>query len=51
MPKRLPLPHPDDEILSGHEEDVSSIQDGYTAWVMTDPELIWNDTLSVKVVL
>ena len=40
MPKRLPLPHPDDEILSGHEEDVSSIQDGYTAWVMTDPELI-----------
>ena len=34
MPKRLPLPHPDDEILSGYEEDVSSIQDGYTAWVM-----------------
>ena len=40
MPKRLPLPHPGDEILSGHEEDVSSIQDGYTAWVMTDPEFI-----------
>ena len=32
MPKRLPLQHPDDEILSGHEEDVSSIQDGCTAW-------------------
>ena len=31
MPKRLPLPHPDDEILSGYEEDLSSIQDGYTA--------------------
>ena len=40
MPKRLPWPHRDDEILSGHEEDVSSIKDGYTAWVMTDPELI-----------
>ena len=33
MPKRLPFPHPDDEILSGHEEDVPSIQNGYTAWV------------------
>ena len=31
MPKRLPLPHLDDEILSGYEEDLSSIQDGYTA--------------------
>ena len=38
MPKRLPLPHPDDEILSGYEEDLSSIQEGYTAWVMADPE-------------
>ena len=37
MPKRLPLPHPDDEILSGYEEDVSSIQDGFTAGVMADP--------------
>ena len=37
MPKPLPL-HPDDEILSGCEDDVSSIQDGYTAWVMmADP--------------
>ena len=28
MPIRLSLPHLDDEILSGCEEDVSSIQDG-----------------------
>ena len=27
-PKRL-LPHPDDEILSGYEEDVLSMHDGY----------------------
>ena len=33
------LPHPDDEILSGYEEDVSSIRDGYTAWVKADPRL------------
>ena len=51
MLTRLSLPHPDDEILSGYEEDVSSIQDGYTAWVMTHPELYWNVTLSVKAVL
>ena len=29
--------HPHDEILFGYEEDVSSIQDGYTAWVKVDP--------------
>ena len=34
--KRLLLPHPDDEILSGYDEDVSSIRDGYTAWVKAD---------------
>ena len=35
-PNRLLLPHPDDEMLSGSEEDVSSIRDGYTVWVMVD---------------
>ena len=38
MPKRLPLPHLDDEILSAYEEDLSSIQDGFTACVMADTE-------------
>ena len=28
------------EILSGYEEDVSSIRDGFTAWVKSDPETI-----------
>ena len=37
MPKRLPLPHSDDEILCGNEEGVLSIQDGDTAWVLVDP--------------
>ena len=36
FPNRLLLPHPDDEMLSGSEEDVSSIRDGYTVWVMVD---------------
>ena len=31
---------PFDEILSGHEEDVSSIRDGFSAWVKTDPETL-----------
>ena len=31
FPTRFLLPHPDDEILSGFEEDVSSIRDGYTS--------------------
>ena len=39
-PNRLLLPHPDDEILSGSEEDVSSIRDGYTVWVKVDPASI-----------
>ena len=29
FPKRLSLPYPDEEILSGYEEDVSSIWDGF----------------------
>ena len=37
FPNRLLLPHLDDEILPGYEEDVSSIRDGYTAWVKVDP--------------
>ena len=36
-PKRLLLPHLDDEILSGVDKDVSSIRDGYTAWAISDP--------------
>ena len=36
FPNRLLLPHPDDEMLSGYEEDVSSIRDGYTVWVKVD---------------
>ena len=32
---------PYEEILSGYEEDVSSIQDGFSAWVKTDPETIF----------
>ena len=37
FPKRLFLPQPDDEILSGYDEDVSSVRDGYSAWVKMDP--------------
>ena len=37
FPNRILLPYPDNEILSGYEEDVSSIRDGYTAWVKVDP--------------
>ena len=28
VPIRIALPRPDDEILSGYDEDVSSIRDG-----------------------
>ena len=34
--KRLKLPYPDEEILSGYEEDVSFIRDGFTTWVNAD---------------
>ena len=37
---RLLLPHPDDEMLSVYEEDVSSIRDGNTVWVKVDPASI-----------
>ena len=37
FPSRLFLPHPDDKIPSGYEEDVLSIRDGKTAWVKADP--------------
>ena len=36
FPERLKLPYPDEEILSGFEEDVSFIQDGFTSWVKAD---------------
>ena len=38
FPKSLISPYPEEEILSGYEEDVSSIRDGFSAWVTTDPE-------------
>ena len=40
FPSRLLLPHPDDKIPSGYEEDVLSIRDGCTAWVKADPASI-----------
>ena len=38
FPRRIVLPFPDSEILPGHEEDVSSIRDEFTAWVKSDNE-------------
>ena len=29
LPKRLALPYPYEEMLSGYEEDVSSVRDGF----------------------
>ena len=40
LPKRFSLPYPNAEILSGCEEDVSSIRDGFSAWVKSSPETI-----------
>ena len=43
------LPHPDEEILSGYEEDVSSIRDDDSAWANTDPEnTLWRHSVDVK---
>ena len=36
FPERLRLPCSDEEILSGYEEDVPSIRDGFTTWVKAD---------------
>ena len=36
FPERLVLPYPDEEMLSGYEEDVSSIRDGLSALVKSD---------------
>ena len=36
VPERITLPRPDDEILSGYDEDVSSIRD-YAVWGKADP--------------
>ena len=36
FPERPRLPYPDEEILSGYEEDVSFIRDGFTTWVKAD---------------
>ena len=35
-PQRLLLPHSDTEILTHLNDDISSIRDGYTGWVMSD---------------
>ena len=35
-PKRLLLPQSDTEILSYIDDDISSIRDGSTAWVLSD---------------
>ena len=51
FPKRLSLQCPDDEILSGYEEDGSSIGDDYSAWVKADPASSWNATSSTQRVL
>ena len=40
FPKRLSLPYPDEEVLSGYVEDVSSIRFCFSAWVKADPETI-----------
>ena len=40
FPNEFLLPHPDDEILSGYEDDVSSMRDGCTAWVKAAPASI-----------
>ena len=34
------MPYPCSEILSGYEEDVSSVRDGLTAWIKSDLETI-----------
>ena len=40
------MPRPDDEILSGYDEDVSSIRDGNALWGLTGPSFAllrhWN---------
>ena len=36
FPERLKLPYPDEEILSGYEEEVSITRDGFTTWVKAD---------------
>ena len=36
FPERWKLPYPEEEILSGYEEDVSFIRDGFTTWVKAD---------------
>ena len=39
FPERLELPYPSGEILSGHEDVVSSGQDRCTTWVKADPDV------------
>ena len=44
FPERLKLPYPDEEILSGYEEDVSFIRDGFTVWVKADFNTVFETT-------
>ena len=37
FPERLEPPFPEEEVLSGYEEDVSFILDCFTTWVKADP--------------
>ena len=37
VPERIALRRPDDKILSGYDEDVSSTRDGYPTWGVSDP--------------
>ena len=39
FPERLELPFPNEEILSGYEDIVSSGTDKFTTWVKTDPDV------------
>ena len=39
FPERLKLPYLDEEILSGYEEHVSFIRDGFTTWVKADSNI------------
>ena len=47
-PKRLLLPHSDTEILTRIDDDISSIRDGYTAWVMSDATTMRERHLACK---
>ena len=48
-PKRLSLPYPDEEILSGYEEDVSSTRDCFFGMGENGPEItLWRHTVDAE---